>query len=57
MGRPVLMLSRFSACWRWLMAREDSPWYPSLHVLRQPHPGRWDQPVAEAARRLAALRL
>lgn len=54
LGRPVWMISRFSACWRWLMAREDSPWYPTLRVLRQPHPGQWAPPVAEAARRLAA---
>ena len=53
LGRPVWLLSRFSACWRWLMAREDSPWYPTLRVLRQARPGHWAPPVAEAARRLA----
>jgi hypothetical protein len=57
LGRPVWVLSRFSACWRWLMAREDSPWYPTLRVLRQPLPGQWGPPVAEAARRLAGFAL
>ncbi|GGF30916.1 hypothetical protein GCM10011611_41270 [Aliidongia dinghuensis] len=57
LGRPVLMLSRFSSCWRWLMHREDSPWYPTLSILRQPRPGDWATPVAEAARRLADFRL
>jgi len=56
LGRPVVMLSRFSSCWRWLMGRADSPWYPSLQILRQTHPGRWAEPVAEACRRLADFR-
>ncbi|HEV2677817.1 MAG TPA: glycosyltransferase [Aliidongia sp.] len=53
LGRPVWMISRFSACWRWLTLRGDSPWYPTLRVLRQPYPGRWEPPIAEAARWLA----
>ena len=52
LGRPVWMLDRFSSCWRWLTGRADSPWYPGLSILRQPHPGQWGPPVAEAARRL-----
>src|SRR5207249_1307938 len=27
--------------WRWLLAREDSPWYPTLRLFRQTEPGRW----------------
>jgi len=44
LGRPVWMLSRFDACWRWLAGREDSPWYPTMRVFRQPGPApgrRW----------------
>jgi hypothetical protein len=54
LGRPVWVLDRFSSCWRWLTGRTDSPWYPSLRLLRQPAPGRWQQPVAEAVRLLTA---
>ena len=54
LGRPVWLLDRFSSCWRWLTGRTDSPWYPTLRLLRQPHPGQWQPPVAEAARLLAA---
>jgi tetratricopeptide (TPR) repeat protein len=42
MGKPVWLLSRFAGCWRWLLQREDSPWYPTLRVFRQPALGDWD---------------
>ncbi len=42
LGRPVWVLSRYDACWRWLAGRQDSPWYPSLRFYRQPRPGDWD---------------
>jgi tetratricopeptide (TPR) repeat protein len=49
MGRPLLLLDRYDNCWRWFSGREDSPWYPSLRILRQPRPGDWATPVARAA--------
>jgi hypothetical protein len=52
LGRPVWMLDRFANCWRWLTGRADSPWYPTLRILRQPGPGQWQAPVAEALRLL-----
>lgn len=45
LGRPVWMLNRFSGCWRWLLDREDSPWYPSLRQFRQSRPGDWDSVI------------
>ena len=41
MGKPVWLLSRFLGCWRWLFGREDSPWYPTMRIYRQPHPNDW----------------
>ncbi|HYD70469.1 tetratricopeptide repeat-containing glycosyltransferase family protein [Azospirillum sp.] len=35
--------------WRWLMDREDSPWYPTLRLFRQRTAGDWAPPLAEAA--------
>jgi hypothetical protein len=32
--------------WRWLTEREDSPWYPTLRLFRQAHPGDWAGVVA-----------
>jgi Flp pilus assembly protein TadD len=44
-GTPVWVLSRFSSCWRWLMQRNDSPWYPDLVLFRQSRPGDWPELV------------
>ncbi len=38
---PTYLLLPFSPDWRWLMQREDSPWYPSLRLLRQSSIGDW----------------
>jgi len=46
LGKPVIILIPFSPDWRWFLDREDSPWYPSAHLLRQPAPGDWE-PVIE----------
>jgi hypothetical protein len=57
LGRPVWVLSRYDACWRWLAHRRDSPWYPSLRLYRQTAPGDWGavmQEVTGDLRRLAA---
>ena len=41
LGRPVIILLPFSPDWRWFLGREDSPWYPTARLLRQPAPGQW----------------
>ncbi|MDX1811073.1 MAG: tetratricopeptide repeat protein, partial [Gammaproteobacteria bacterium] len=46
LGKPVWLLSRYDACWRWMKGRDDSPWYPSMKIYRQLEPGDW-QPVFE----------
>jgi Tfp pilus assembly protein PilF len=42
MGRPVWVLLHFNSDWRWLLAREDTPWYPTMRLFRQPVPGDWN---------------
>lgn len=42
--------------WYWFIDRPDSPWYPSLTLLRQTNSGSWDDVVAAAAQRLAENR-
>jgi ADP-heptose:LPS heptosyltransferase len=49
LGKPVWLLSRFDACWRWLTDRRDSPWYPQLRVYRQPSPGDWHKVIGQVA--------
>ncbi len=55
LGKPVWLLSRFDACWRWLTERRDSPWYPTLRLYRQPQTGNWDSVLAEVVQDLRAL--
>ena len=42
LGKPVWVLLRFDACWRWLTDRDDSPWYPTARLYRQRRAGDWD---------------
>jgi ADP-heptose:LPS heptosyltransferase len=42
LGIPVWVLLPFSPDWRWLLDREDSPWYPTMRLFRQSGPGDWD---------------
>jgi len=41
LAKPVWLLNRYDTCWRWLLDRDDSPWYPTLRQFRQPSPGDW----------------
>jgi hypothetical protein len=42
LGKPVWLLNRYDTCWRWLLERDDSPWYPSIKIYRQTSSGDWD---------------
>ncbi len=42
LGKPVWILLSSPPDFRWLLSREDSPWYPSARLFRQPAPGDWD---------------
>ena len=41
LGRPVWVMLGFAADWRYLLQREDSPWYPTMRLFRQGAPGDW----------------
>jgi tetratricopeptide (TPR) repeat protein len=41
MAKPVYLLLPFSAEWRWLVNRENSPWYPTVRIFRADKPGHW----------------
>ena len=42
LGRPVWVVLPFAADWRWLVGRDDSPWYPTMRLFRQTRPRRWE---------------
>jgi tetratricopeptide (TPR) repeat protein len=53
LGKPTLILLPFAADWRWLLDRSDSPWYPSVRLLRQQIPGDWSAALKGLANALA----
>jgi tetratricopeptide (TPR) repeat protein len=49
LGKPIWLMNRFNTCWRWLLDREDSPWYPTARIFRQPSQGDWTSVTESAA--------
>jgi tetratricopeptide (TPR) repeat protein len=43
LGKPVWVLLRHTPDWRWLIDREDSPWYPTARLFRQSVNGGWNE--------------
>jgi tetratricopeptide (TPR) repeat protein len=54
LGRPVWILLQHTPDWRWLLARDDNPWYPSARLFRQPQDGDWGGAVARLGHELKA---
>jgi tetratricopeptide (TPR) repeat protein len=55
LGKPAWVMLPFSPDWRWLLGRDDNPWYPSLRLYRQRAPADWDGVIARVGTDLAAL--
>jgi len=56
MGKPVWLLLPYFPDWRWLLERQDSPWYPTARLFRQPEPGDWGSVIARVADALAGYK-
>lgn len=52
LGRPLWLLLPFVPDWRWLMDRDDSPWYPTARLFRQAVAGDWQTPLTGVRRQL-----
>jgi hypothetical protein len=55
LGRPVWVMLKKVPDWRWLLDREDSPWYPTMRLFRQTESGDWTGVAARVADELRRL--
>jgi tetratricopeptide (TPR) repeat protein len=55
MGKPVWILLPFAPDWRWILGRDDSPWYPSVRLFRQPSFGDWESVISTVAEELRKM--
>lgn len=53
LAKPVWTLIHFPPDWRWLLGRDDCPWYPHMRLFRQGRGEGWEAVVARLARALA----
>jgi ADP-heptose:LPS heptosyltransferase len=55
LGRPVWVLLPLAPDWRWLLGRDDSPWYPTMRLFRQTSRGDWSGVLAQVVEKLKGL--
>jgi tetratricopeptide (TPR) repeat protein len=55
LAAPVWTLIPFAHDWRWLLQREDSPWYPTMRLFAQPKIGDWQSVIERVRDELALL--
>jgi hypothetical protein len=55
LARPTWVALKRVPDWRWLIDRDDCPWYPGMRLFRQPERGNWDAVFARIAEELRAL--
>ncbi len=55
MGKPVWLLLPFFPDWRWLLNRNDSPWYPTMKIFRQKEEGDWTTVFDEVVREMHSI--
>jgi tetratricopeptide (TPR) repeat protein len=55
LGKPVWTLLQYAPEWRWMLDREDSPWYPTMRLFRQTEPGDWNSVMRRVTDDLKAL--
>ena len=55
LGRPTWILLPYVADWRWLLGREDSPWYPTVRLFRQTAPREYKGVIERVRTELSAM--
>jgi tetratricopeptide (TPR) repeat protein len=46
LGKPLWLINRYNTCWRWLLDRDDCPWYPTARLFRQDATRDWHPVIA-----------
>jgi ADP-heptose:LPS heptosyltransferase len=54
LGVKTWLALQYVPDWRWLLDRDDSPWYPTMRLFRQKTPGDWEGVFAQMAKSLPA---
>lgn len=58
MGKPTwIMLNHYGTDWRWLLKRNDSPWYPTVRLFRQPALDDWSSVIKQIERHLDLFKI
>jgi tetratricopeptide (TPR) repeat protein len=52
LGKETWLILPYAADWRWMLEREDSPWYPTMRLFRQKSPGDWPGVVTRLGKAL-----
>jgi tetratricopeptide (TPR) repeat protein len=55
LGKPTWVLLPFAPDWRWLLDRDDSPWYPTMRLFRQPRIGDWNSVIEQVLNKLTSI--
>lgn len=55
LGRPTWVLLPYAPDWRWLLDREDSPWYPTVRLFRQSETREYESVIARVRSSLSAM--
>ena len=55
MGRPIWTLINKSPDWRWMLERNDVPWYPSMRLIRQKQLGDWTDVISRVKDQLTQM--
>ena len=55
LGRPVWVVLQFAPDWRWMLERDDSPWYPTMRLFRQKTRGDWEDALVRVKQALEEL--
>ncbi len=55
LARPVWVMLQFVPDWRWLLDRNDTPWYPTMRLFRQTSLGDWPDVIDRVAKSLLAF--